>query len=85
MKNAPADWDIDTEYKDVGTVNCWTEIKEAAKAQNEPELLTLGAESASPLCIWSSTASARSSRPLAWSSKAPADSSSPNRYSPHRS
>lgn len=45
MKNAPKDWDIETEYKDIGTINCWNEIKEAAQEQNEPELLEQGAKS----------------------------------------
>jgi oligo-1,6-glucosidase len=44
MKNCPQDWSIDEEYKDVGTVNCWTEIKQAAEEENKPELLKLGEE-----------------------------------------
>ncbi|ORY88476.1 maltase [Leucosporidium creatinivorum] len=44
MKNCPQDWSIDKEFIDVGTVNCWTEIKQAAKEENKPELLKLGEE-----------------------------------------
>ncbi|GAA6041810.1 hypothetical protein JCM8097_007172 [Rhodosporidiobolus ruineniae] len=42
--NAPKDWDIDAEYKDVNTINTWREIKEDAKKLNDPSLLDLGRE-----------------------------------------
>ncbi|KAK4046718.1 hypothetical protein OIO90_006471 [Microbotryomycetes sp. JL221] len=42
MKNCPRDWSIEEEYKDIGTINVWNEVKEAAARQNEPELLELG-------------------------------------------
>lgn len=45
MKNAPADWDL-SEFIDVGTVNCWAEIQQAAKEEGKPELLKLGEEGA---------------------------------------
>ena len=44
MKNCPKKWSIEEEYKDVGTINVWNEVKEAAAKQNEPELLELGRE-----------------------------------------
>ncbi|GAA5996855.1 glycoside hydrolase family 13 protein [Rhodotorula paludigena] len=42
MINAPKDWDIDTEYLDVNTINTWREIKHDAKVQNDPSLLERG-------------------------------------------
>ncbi|KAG0666927.1 alpha-glucosidase mal12 [Rhodotorula mucilaginosa] len=39
MVNAPKDWDIDTEYKDVGTIATWREMKEDSERLNDPSLL----------------------------------------------
>lgn len=43
MINAPRSWDIETEYKDIGTINMWTEVKEAAEKE-DPKWLQLGTE-----------------------------------------
>ncbi|SCZ98261.1 BZ3500_MvSof-1268-A1-R1_Chr3-2g06257 [Microbotryum saponariae] len=42
MINCPESWEIEKEYKDVLTVNMWEEIKHAAEAENDPELLAQG-------------------------------------------
>ncbi|POY75562.1 hypothetical protein BMF94_1465 [Rhodotorula taiwanensis] len=42
--NAPKDWDIDAEYKDVCTINTWREIKEDAEKNSDPSLLERGRE-----------------------------------------
>ena len=47
MINAPRSWDIETEYKDVGTINMWKEVKEAAEKE-DPKWLQLGTEGEEP-------------------------------------
>ncbi|BGP06720.1 hypothetical protein JCM10049v2_002544 [Rhodotorula toruloides] len=42
MINAPKDWDITEEYKDVNTINTWREIQHDAKVQNNADLLARG-------------------------------------------
>ncbi|GAA5864103.1 hypothetical protein JCM8547_005135 [Rhodosporidiobolus lusitaniae] len=42
MINAPKDWDIAIEYKDVNTINTWREIQEDAKRNNDPSLVERG-------------------------------------------
>ncbi|GAA5869405.1 hypothetical protein JCM3774_001445 [Rhodotorula dairenensis] len=44
MINAPKDWDIDTEYKDVATINTWREIKAVAEKSHDPAFLERGRE-----------------------------------------
>ncbi|KAK4046228.1 hypothetical protein OIO90_006620 [Microbotryomycetes sp. JL221] len=45
MVNCPKSWKIEDDYKDVNTLNQWRELQEAARAQNEPELLAHGLNS----------------------------------------
>lgn len=42
MINAPKEWDVTKEYKDVNTINTWREIQHDAKVQNNPDLLARG-------------------------------------------
>ncbi|GAA5971316.1 hypothetical protein JCM8115_000995 [Rhodotorula mucilaginosa] len=44
MINAPKDWDIETEYKDVCTINTWQEIKADAEKSGDKSLLERGRE-----------------------------------------
>ncbi|GAA5821069.1 hypothetical protein JCM11251_001947 [Rhodosporidiobolus azoricus] len=42
MINCPKDWSIEEEYKDVNTINTWTEIKQDAKRSGDDSLLERG-------------------------------------------
>ncbi|SCZ90565.1 BZ3500_MvSof-1268-A1-R1_Chr9g10881 [Microbotryum saponariae] len=45
MINCPKSWDIDADYKDIGTINQWTEMKQAAEESKDSKLVEEGKRS----------------------------------------